>query len=212
MILAEKDVDFGTRNGENALRGGARQRYISRWTAPVWCPGGRWGPRRVRTGECRMTIRSEELYSALIREAAKGQPGQRLRPGCAGTAIYRFGRRKLTVNWEMRPNAVWRFGRVFFRCCRCGRLCARLYLPLEDSDFRCRQCWGLTYSSKTLQNYKDSIWGRGPFARLFGTTQRAWAYMTTDERRKERKEAAQKRWRARSRYARKLVRARSVAV
>jgi hypothetical protein len=24
----------------------------------------------------------------------------------------------------------------------------------------CRSCWGLTYASQTLQNYKNSLWGR----------------------------------------------------
>src|SRR5262245_39142642 len=49
--------------------------------------------------------------------------------------------------------------------------------------WRARRCWGRTYPSRTLQNYKDSPWGRGMFARLFGTTQRDWAFQqpTTTE-------------------------------
>jgi hypothetical protein len=77
--------------------------------------------------------------------------------------------------WEVRQNAVWRRGRVFLRCPRCQRCCTRLYLPLETLWLACRRCWGLTYVSRQLQNYKDSFWGRGTIARMFGTTQRDWA-------------------------------------
>ena len=94
--------------------------------------------------------------------------------------------RKLTANWEVHNNAIWRFGRVFFRCARCARLCTRLYLPLAETGLGCRRCFGLSYASRTLQNYKDSIWGRGFFAKMFRTTQRDWAHMTTDDRRNER--------------------------
>jgi hypothetical protein len=82
------------------------------------------------------------------------------------------GPRSLTANWEIRQNAVWQRGRVFLRCSRCRLLCTRLYMPLEESWLACRRCWGLTYASRTLQNYKDSLWGRGAIARMFGTSQR----------------------------------------
>ena len=62
------------------------------------------------------------------------------------------------------------------RCPQCSLRCTRLYLPLNDSWLACRRCWGRTFPSRTLQNYKDSPWGRGMFARLFGTTQRDWAF------------------------------------
>lgn len=53
---------------------------------------------------------------------------------------------------------------------------------------------GLTYASRTLQNYKDTILGRGRFARMFGTTQRDWAVTTTRERQAERAKASRVRW------------------
>lgn len=188
------------------MRGGARQRFVHRWTAPFWCPAGRWGPRRVRTNECQLRIRSEDLYVVLVRQAAKGQ---RLGPGCAGTSTYKLQGRTLVANWEVRANSVWRFGRVFFRCCRCSRLCTRLYAPLAESELGCRRCYGLSYVSQTHQNYKDSIWGRGHFANIFGTTQRDWAYMSTNERRSARREAAAERWRKRKRFFRKAERVRA---
>lgn len=162
----------------------------------MWCPGGRWGGRRVRTNECQR-IDAERLYDKLIRQAARGHP---VGPGSHGLATYRLHGRMRTVNWEVRPNAVWRFGRVFFRCPHCSQRCSRLYLPLPECEFRCRKCYGLSYASQTLQNYKDSIWGRGPFAVIFGTTQRDWSYMHTDERRKARQAATIDRWRKRKRY------------
>lgn len=181
------------------MRGGARQRYISRETAPVWCPGGRWGGRRVRTNEC-VRVDAEGVYDKLIQQAAQGHP---LGPGSQGTVTYRLQGRLKTVSWEVRPNAVWKFGRVFFCCPRCSRRCARLYLPLPECDLACRRCYGLSYASKTLQNYKDSIWGRSRLAKMFQTTQRDWAYESTDERRKNRKNASSERRRKRRRYLKK---------
>jgi hypothetical protein len=69
-----------------------------------------------------------------------------------------------------RGNAVWRRGRVFFVCPQCLARCTRLY------------------------NYKATPWGRGMFGRLFGTTQRDWAVMTTGEKRQQRAEASRERW------------------
>jgi hypothetical protein len=60
-------------------------------------------------------------------------------------------------------------GRLFLTCPRCQRPCTRLYVPLPSSWLACRGCWGLTYSSRTLLNYKDSPWGRGAFVSVFGT-------------------------------------------
>jgi len=188
------------------MNGDGRKRFIYRGEAAVWCPGGRWGPRRTRTSECQLVVRAEDLYTALIKEAAKGR---RLAPGCAGTVGYKFQGRSVSANWEVRANPLWRFGRVFFRCSRCGELSTRLYLPLPESDFGCRRCWGLSYASKSLQNYKDSIWGRGPFAGLFGTTQRDWAYMTTNESRKARQAKRAQRQELRRRFVRKALKARS---
>lgn len=183
-------------------RGGRRQRFIRRWDAPVWCRAGRWGPRRVRTNECHV-VRAEELYTTLLREAAKGH---RIGPGSAGTANYLLCGHSLTASWEIRANPIWRFGRVFFRCARCGRLCSRLYLPLADLDLRCRRCYGLSYASRTLQNYKDSLWGNRRFAAIFGTTQRDWAYLMTHDRQAANRQSCAERQLARRRYWRRTRR------
>ena len=124
--------------------------------------------------------------------------------GARGIAIYPFKGREVTAHWEVRQNAVWRHGRAFFRCSRCSRLCTRLYLPLPESSLACRRCFGLTYASRTLSNYKASLWGRGMFARMFGTSQRDWAYQATADRRRERWEASLERWKER-RDARKDI-------
>ena len=170
-------------------RGGRRPRRVRREDAPVWCPGGRWGPRRTRVTECWSLVRAEDVYTALLQHDAS-----RVRPGAKGTSTYTVEGREFNASWELRQNAVWRGGRAFLRCPRCGRRCTRLYLPLRDSSLACRRCWGLTYGSRTLQNYKDSLWGRGPIARMFGTSQRDWAVLATFEKRKERLERSRERW------------------
>lgn len=167
-----------------------RKRFIYRGEAGVWCPGGRWGPRRTRVTECCGVIRAEDLYTALILDAN----GIKARPGTVGSATFRMGEQDVTVDWELRSNAVWRCGRLFLRCRRCSHRCTRLYLPLSDSGLACRKCYGLSYNSRTLNNYKNSLWGRGAFARMFMTTQRDWAYTTTDEARQSRREASFERW------------------
>jgi len=161
----------------------------------VRCPGGRWGPRRTRTTECWTLLRAEDCYTALLKDNAAA-----VKPGAKGTATYTVGKRALTANWEIRPNAVWRRGRVFLRCSQCRLLCTRLYMPLAESWLACRRCWGLTYASRTLQNYKDSLWGRGAIARMFGTSQRDWAFLATWEKRKQHRETSRERWATRKQY------------
>jgi len=160
-------------------RGGQRRRWVTRHDAAVWCPGGKWGPRRTRVTECWSMMRAEDVYTALLRDDAA-----KVRSGARGSATYRLKGRDITADWEVRPNAVWRLGRVFLECPRCRRRTTRLYSPLEDSWLACRRCWGLTYNSKALLSYKNSLWGRGAFARMFGTSQRDWAYETTAENRR----------------------------
>ena len=169
-----------------------RKRWISRNDAAVWCPAGRWGPRRTRTNECWSTLRAEDVYTGLLKDDAS-----KVRPGAAGTATWKFEDRDHTAWWEVRHNAVWRSGRVFLKCPQCGRRCTRLYLPLKTSGLACRRCWGLTYVSRALYNYRDSLWGRGMIARMFGTTQRDWALDATSERRHARYRASLERWGAR---------------
>jgi hypothetical protein len=171
-------------------RGGPRRRCIERGQAGVWCSGGRWGPRRTRTNECWATLRAEDVYTAVLQANESAT-----KAGAQGTVIWTVeGGRDVHANWEIRANAVWRRGRMFLDCRHCGKRCTRLYLPLEDSSPRCRRCWGLTYASRTLQNYKDSLWGGRQFAWMFGTTQRDWAFSTTDERRAQRRSTSRDRW------------------
>jgi hypothetical protein len=155
----------------------------------VRAPGGRWGPRRVRTSECYSVLKAEDWYSALLADDAT-----RLGPGSQGSGTVTVGGRQHTAGWEVRSNAVWRRGRVFLVCPHCLVRCTRLYLPLVTSWLSCRRCWGLTYSSRTLLNYKDSLWGRGPFAAVFGTTQRDYAVTVAQERARDRRAASVERW------------------
>jgi hypothetical protein len=173
-----------------------RKRSVTRAEAAVWCPGGRWGHRRTRVNECFSVLSAETVYTEMLRSGP-----QRVPPGGVGTVTYTLERGEYTASFEIRQNAVWRYGRVFLRCCRCGERCTRLYLPLETSQLACRKCWGLSYASRTLSNYKDSLWGRGWIARMFGTTQRDWAYERTGDRRQARRKASIERWAIRREYS-----------
>lgn len=174
-------VDFGTASNGTS-RGGSRPLLARGDTFRVYASGRR-GPRRVRVTECVSVIRAEAIYAALVRD---GKPG--VRAGAQGSALFTLDGEGHTLLWEVRDNAVWRHGRVFLNCPSCRRRCSRLYVPLRTSAPACRACWGLTYASKTLQNYKDSPLGRGALARMLGTTQREWAYTATEERRAARRQ------------------------
>jgi hypothetical protein len=176
-------------------RGGRRQRRVTAAEAPVWCPRGRWGPRRVRTTECHSVLRAEDVYTALVKEDPP-----RVRPGARGSATYTAKGIGFSADWEVAQNAVWRLGRVFLRCSRCSARCTRLYLPIPGSWLACRLCWGLTYGSRTLRNYKESLWGRGPIAAMFGTTQREMALDRALSVRRERRTMSRGRWAERRQY------------
>jgi hypothetical protein len=60
--------------------------------------------------------------------------------------------------------------------------------------------------SRQLLNYKDSLWGRGCVARIFGTTQRDWAYQATNDGRQERYARSVERWKVRKRLLRQTGR------
>ena len=122
--------------------------------AAVWIPSGRWGPKRVRVSQC-LALRAEDAYTDLLRDDAA-----RARPGARGSLEWTVqggsGRSaSVAVAWELRPNAVWRHGRLFFRCPGCSKLATRLYVPREDTGAACRRCWGLTYESRQQRNYKS---------------------------------------------------------
>jgi hypothetical protein len=139
------------------------------------------------------SVARRDVYTLLLADDAA-----RMRPGARGTSAYTAEGREFSFGWEARQNAVWRRGRVFLRCPRCYRRCTRLYVPAEEFWLACRRCWGLTYPSRTLQNYKDSLWGRDPIARMLGTSQ--WALQMTHDNRKERLERSRERWAERTRY------------
>ena len=175
-------------------RGGPRPRWAPSHDRRVYA-SGRCGPRRVRVTECWSILRAEDVYTGLLQDDAA-----RVAPGARGTATYTVEGRQFIASWEVCQNAVWTRGRVFLRCPRCCLRCTRLYIPLEDSWLACRRCWGLTYNSRTLQNYKNSLWGRGAIARMFGTTQREWAFWATHEKRQEQRRKSRNRWSQRRAY------------
>ncbi len=179
-------------------RVGARRRWIRRDEAAVSCPSGRWGRRRTRTAECWARLSAEDCYTALLRDDAAA-----VRPGASGEFSGSLSGRKFSATFEIRDNAVWRQGRIFLRCSLCGGRCTRLYMPLPDSWLACRRCWGLTYSSRTLQNYKDSLFGRGAFARMLAVSQRDWALLATHEKRKLRRNRSRENWAKRRNYTRR---------
>jgi hypothetical protein len=180
-------------------RGGRRPRRIQREDCAVWCPGGRWGPRRTRVSECYSVLRAEDVYTALLKDGTR-----LIAPGGRGTATYSLEARQLSAEWTIRANAVWTCGRVFLICGRCNRNSTRLYVPTQDSWPACRRCWGLTYTSRTLHNYKESIWGRGAFAKAFRTSQRDWSVMATHDTRLEWRRRSRERWNERRRLLRRL--------
>ena len=166
------------------MRGGRRQRLATRGTLRAWCGSGRWGYRRVRVSECAAVLTAEALYTQLLRT-----DGRQVRPGMCGQAEWTLGGASHRVGFELRPNAVWRFGRVFLRCPRCEARATRLYLPTLDARAECRRCWGLTYGARQLRNYKDV----GRFAGL-GFTARSFAACEAEIARGQRLQAASKRY------------------
>jgi hypothetical protein len=124
------------------------RRYVRQQDAAVWCPTGRWGPRRVCVTEC-LVLLAEDLYTRLLADSPR-----QIWPGQSGQVTWRMGEREVTAAWTIRANSVWRFGRVFFLCPKCGARVARLYLPLPASSIACRTCWGLSYESRQVRNYK----------------------------------------------------------
>ena len=124
----------------------------------AWVSSGRWGPKRVRVTQCLAVLAAENVYTDLLRGDAS-----KVRPGGRGTLEWKPAGHSppLSVEFELRANAVWRFGRPFLRCPRCGRLATRIYQPCANTGLACRRCWGLTYESRQQRNYKagNSRWG-----------------------------------------------------
>jgi hypothetical protein len=165
------------------VRGGRRQRLAKPGTLRTWCASGRWGYRRVRVSECAAVLTAEHLYTLLLRI-----DGPHVHPGMRGQAEWTLGGVSHRVGFELRPNAVWRFGRVFLVCPHCETRATRLYVPTTDARPECRRCWGLTYSTRQFRNYKDV----GLFSTL-GLTARSFAESEAETVREQRREAASKR-------------------
>lgn len=175
------------------MSGTCRRRHITPEQAGVNCPDGRWGRRRVRVTECAGQVRAEDVYTALVRDNTNT-----VAPGAAGTLDYILAGQTRSAGWEVRPNAVWRRGRVFLRCPMCSQRCTRLYLPLISSWLACRRCWGLTYASRQKRNYKDGVvWG----GMGFGLTHRLSAQIEAQHESERRREASKARWADRRGFA-----------
>lgn len=114
--------------------------------------------------QCWAVLRAEDVYTRLLRDdPSKVAPGRR------GTLEWTLddGSRSASVaiGFELRANAVWRFGRVFLTCPRCRGLATRIYVPTSDAWAACRRWWALTYESRR-ENYKsssrrDALWASG---------------------------------------------------
>ena len=164
-----------------ARRGGRRpRRYITPGRdADVWVSSGRWGARRARVEQC-ATLAAELVYHHLLCNGEELGPGWRARlkwtPNNADVSSI--------VEAEIVENAVWRRGRLFFRCAACQRRATRLYVPVAGVQPRCRRCWGLSYESRSW-SYKATgfLAALGPIA-----------YATTLERRERRRESARARY------------------
>jgi hypothetical protein len=139
----------------------------------------RWGHRRARVEQCVAVLKAEDLYGQLVCEQTTFGPGSRF-----GLSVTLFGA-AWWLDAEVLPNAVWRRGRVFFRCAHCRRRATRVYLPLAGLEPRCRRCWGLGYASQAY-TYRpiggpSSLWA-------------ALCLLGKDERRQERQRRARARW------------------
>lgn len=152
--------------------------------------------------QCLAVLRAEVLYTELLR----ADPGA-VRAGRRGWLDWSMqgAERGATfrVEFEVRANAVWRFGRVFLRCPRCGRLACRVYLPNVNTGLACRRCWGLTYESRQQRNYRAGSRSRGVLGIILSPL--AYAMCRAEDSRRERAQAAARRYAQRHRLLEKQV-------
>jgi len=110
---------------------------------------GRWGPRGLPDAECCAILTAEAVYTEILRGRMAAT-----RPEDHGTAD--FGRAfSCSVRWEIRPNAVWRFGRVFLVCPRCDHHVTRVYVPSERSDAAVSVGGSRTAHGRTATSVRD---------------------------------------------------------
>ena len=167
-------------------RGGARRRFITSGDALISIPSGRWGPKRVRVTRADAVLKAEDLYTGLLRRDVS-----RVFPGASGRVGWSAAGREFETDWEIRENAVWRFGRVFLQCSLCERLATRIYWFRGGSTPACRRCWGLTYECRQERNYKGSRVG---FLASVGMDRRGLSHWFTDTAREGRFQRSQERY------------------
>jgi hypothetical protein len=80
-------------------------RFVIPGEVGAWVASGRWGPRRLRVEECSATLVAETAYDFVIFDDA-------VRARARGELTWRVGERIFPVQWELRANHLWRFGRV----------------------------------------------------------------------------------------------------
>ena len=163
-----------------------RRRYIRPGLdAAVWVSSGRWGPKRITDAQCWAVLRAEDVYTGLLRDDVA-----RARPGAHGWLNWQLADREpLRIAWELRPNSVWRFGRVFLTCPRCRHRATRIYVPRKDVGGACRRCWGLTYESRQRRTYRAGSLAR--YGGLFSAL--SYAMCRSAVAREERVDGAAKR-------------------
>ena len=166
----------------------------------AWYADGRWGRRRARAHECAALATAEAAYDLLLRE-----PRVKMHIGAGGGLLWRVGARTLTIQWELRPNRVWRIGRLFLRCPACSLRATRLYLARDDApSAACRSCLELSYESRCW-NYKNV-----GLLRALGLSSRDFALRETSLKRESARAAARARAMRRRELQHRLTGARPI--
>jgi hypothetical protein len=107
-----------------------------------------WRPRAVRVHETeRLGFRDElRVVKGLARRELAGATGRLKRQ--VAQVVDRALRDAAGPHGAGFMTSGSGFGgcRWFFRCGGCGGRAVQLYRPIGSENFRCRRCWGLTYS------------------------------------------------------------------
>jgi hypothetical protein len=114
-------------------------------------------PRRARVDQSAAILAAEFVYHQMV---CAGEP---LGAGWRATLGSKPDARSKT-SWEIEAevlaNAVWRRGRLLFRCPAWRRRATRLYVPSLGCDPRCRRCRGLSYESRSWGFKLCGLFGR----------------------------------------------------